>query len=201
MREDGKLRAALDEAAAYLPCELMLRLEAEFARLTAIAGLDPLTGLANRGGWMDALDEAQERLDRHHEPVGVIVLDLDGLKTMNDTKGHDAGDASIVTAARVIRSTVRHLDVVARVGGDEFAVLMPRAGWDAVHKLAERLQDALDAAGAPASIGCATSAVSDPAYRRVNEVVSAADALMYLDKERRRAARNMMNRDAGSGDQ
>ena len=101
---------------------------------------DALTGLANRL----AFDDALENLDaRGPHPVGVLMVDLDGLKQVNDEFGHAAGDAMLRRVADVLRATFRSDDVIARIGGDEFAVLTAGRDAEAVESLGLRLADAL----------------------------------------------------------
>ena len=145
---------------------------------------DELTGLRNRRGLVGA-GEAMLR-QRPGEPLSVVFLDVDGLKRTNDELGHAAGDRLVQAAATVLLATARTEDVVARIGGDEFAVLLPGTDEDAARGVRERVARALEDAGVPASLGSTTTdgrrSASLPA------VLDAADAAMYADKERRRAA-------------
>lgn len=102
---------------------------------------DALTGLVNRG----AFDEALTRLDeRGPHPVGVLMVDLDDLKRVNDERGHAAGDAMLRRVAQVLKATFRADDVVARIGGDEFAVLTAGRDAEAVQVLGSRLAQAVE---------------------------------------------------------
>ena len=82
------------------------------------------SGLANRALFQDRLTQALARVARSHEPIGVLMLDLDGFKAINDTMGHDAGDEELVEVAARLGACVRPGDTVARRGGDEFTVLL-----------------------------------------------------------------------------
>jgi diguanylate cyclase (GGDEF)-like protein/PAS domain S-box-containing protein len=93
------------------------------ARLRAMALSDGLTGLANRRGFMEALDKAVSRYARGGPPMALLFLDLDGFKEINDCHGHHIGDLALQTFARRLESCVRKGDTVARLGGDEFTVL------------------------------------------------------------------------------
>jgi diguanylate cyclase (GGDEF)-like protein len=109
-------------------------------RLMYRSNHDALTGLMNRHGFEDAL----LRLDRGGpHPVGVVVVDLDGFKHVNDARGHAAGDALLRRAAQLLRLTFRASDVVARIGGDEFAVLTVGRDVAAIEALALRLEEAV----------------------------------------------------------
>ncbi len=136
---------------------------------------DPLTGLLTRSALLEQLAHALARLHRHRGDVAVLFVDLDGLKRVNDTYGHGAGDALIRCCARSLRAVVRPSDTVARIGGDEFVVLLDELeedqGLSAGRAVAQRLLDALDAPCAVApdvmvhasgSIGIATASSRVP---------------------------------------
>lgn len=124
---------------------------AERAELESLA--DPLTGAYNRRGWMRLLKAEEARCRRYGHGAGVLMADLDNLKIINDTLGHDAGDALLVRAARALGSVVRHGDAVARIGGDEFAVLAIGVGAVELDQLAMRADDALREAEVEATLG------------------------------------------------
>lgn len=96
-------------------------------RLSRLAFLDQLTGVANRSTLYDRMGAAAARAQRHGQKFGLVTADLDGFKAVNDTAGHEAGDAVLQEVARRLESSVRPYDVVARLGGDEFAVLLDEA--------------------------------------------------------------------------
>ena len=150
-------------------------------RAVSEAETDALTGLLNRRGWERWLAREDERFRRFGDPASVVMFDLDGLKTVNDTEGHDAGDRHLRHCAAVLRSTVRSTDPLARLGGDEFA-LVAQVGTEDTANLVERLREALDEAGVPCSIGAApfTLAAGFPG------ACAEADAAMYADKRARR---------------
>lgn len=148
------------------------------------AETDPLTGLRNRRAWRRACELEEARHHRLGDHASIIMLDLDGLKRVNDHDGHAAGDAMLQRAAEVIRSGCRHTDVVARLGGDEFAVLCPQTTAGEVAPVAARLRADLGKAGLSAGIGFAT-------LDQVGTMVGTealADAAMYADKRDRRRA-------------
>jgi diguanylate cyclase (GGDEF)-like protein len=118
-------------------------------RLEGLAATDPLTGLANRRAFESRLDELFSGSARHAFDLSVLAIDLDGLKTVNDTLGHPAGDELIQTAARVLRDTCRRADVPARIGGDEFAVLLPHTDAPHAALVAQRLRQRFDDAARP----------------------------------------------------
>lgn len=113
-------------------------------RLVQKANFDPLTGLPNRYLFEDRLNHATERARREGTPLAVMFLDLDGFKQVNDRLGHEVGDTVLCRLAERIRSTLRTSDTVARIGGDEFAIVLESLGSaeDATH-VAEKLQSAV----------------------------------------------------------
>jgi len=119
------------------------------------ADSDALTGLCNRRAWDRLLTLEDARCRRYGHPACVVAIDLDGLKATNDSFGHAAGDRLLRQAAKAIRSAARETDIVARVGGDEFAVLGVECDPAMSHRLVDRLRAALDEAGIAASVGLA----------------------------------------------
>lgn len=158
--------------------ELARRLE----RAETAASTDVLTGLGNRRGWESVLEAEEARCRRYGHPASVLVVDLDDLKVLNDSEGHAAGDDLLRAAASVLRTTVRVSDYVARVGGDEFAVLAVETGDPGGAREADRLRRELDRAGIAAAVGVGSRAPDgslDVAWRQ-------ADADMYRHKAARR---------------
>jgi diguanylate cyclase (GGDEF)-like protein len=155
-------------------------LEAQLDQVGRDARIDPLTKLPNRRAWEEALTgRAAAR------PAGVIVLDVDNLKTVNDERGHHVGDEYLQIVAQTVLSSLRSNDVIARVGGDEFAVLLPGADELLCHAVARRIQNALAAhpglAGffLAASVGHATT----PPAASITDAQRLADRRMYQRKQ------------------
>jgi two-component system cell cycle response regulator len=109
-------------------------------RLAELSVTDPLTLLSNARGLSERLDAELTRARRYQESIGLLALDLDGLKSINDRFGHRAGDDALRTVAEVIRSELRGSDTAARWGGDEFAVVAPNTSAAAALALAERIR-------------------------------------------------------------
>jgi diguanylate cyclase (GGDEF)-like protein len=150
--------------------------------LRSTARGDPLTGLANRRSWDERLEQELDRSARSSKALSVVVADLDGFKAVNDTAGHQAGDAVLRAVARAWLAAIREGgDFLARLGGDEFGVIAPGSDASGAHKLAQRLAGALPE-GVSASIGVATWDRTEGA----SELVRRADRLMYQAKRRHR---------------
>ncbi len=138
-------------------------LETQAARLAVIAATDQLTGLSTRRTWDLAIADRTSRPDLDLERFGIALIDLDALKEINDTQGHHAGDQALVAMASALRTVVRDEDLVARIGGDEFAVLIPSVSAEAMLGLTERILAALPeklsaSAGVATWDGCESSA-------------------------------------------
>ena len=154
---------------------------ADAAAAYALAERDQLTGLGNRRGWVSALEHEDTRCRRYGSGAGVLVLDLDELKQVNDAGGHAAGDELIALCAEVLRVTSRPGDTVARTGGDEFAVLAVECDAMSMRALEARLRLQLRTAGVSAATGSATRRPGE----HLAETWQRADAAMYQAKRRR----------------
>jgi diguanylate cyclase (GGDEF)-like protein len=115
-----------------------------FREARQLADLDALTGLHNRRFFHDTLAREVARAHRYERRLALIIFDLDDFKAINDRIGHLAGDAVLADAADVFRSVVRTSDIACRVGGDEFAVILPESGMQEAEQLYSRLQQALE---------------------------------------------------------
>ena len=153
----------------------------EAARLRAESETDVLTGLPNRRAWNRHLTREEARCRRYGDQAAVIMVDLDGLKTINDQQGHPAGDRVINRAAMAIANAVRSCDMSARVGGDEFAVLLTRADEDTANMVKRRIETNLKHERIEASIGHARR----DSNNTLQSTVAAADTAMYHVKRTR----------------
>jgi diguanylate cyclase (GGDEF)-like protein len=115
------------------------RLEARVKELDQLAHLDSLVPLPNRRGLVRQLEMLISRVERYGDEAAMLFIDLDGLKLLNDSLGHTAGDAALIQVALLLVGGVRASDTVARVGGDEFAILLDRADEVSACETAERL--------------------------------------------------------------
>jgi diguanylate cyclase (GGDEF)-like protein len=116
------------------------------ARLRALALRDPLTGLCNRAGLSEAFQLQRAQADRYGTPLSTVLLDLDHFKRINDEYGHETGDKVLVAFADCLKDALRESDLACRLGGEEFALLLPRTGLEEATQIAERLRSAIAAA-------------------------------------------------------
>ena len=159
--------------------------------LRRLALVDELTGVHNRRGFMYLGDQQLAVARRAGMSATVLFVDVDGLKRINDTSGHERGDRALADAAALMRRTFRSSDVVGRVGGDEFAALLLSETEPATS--IERLRAAIDdhnrEAGADAPLSCSIGAVRcDPAdHRSLQELLAEADRAMYASRHAARS--------------
>ena len=162
------------------------RIERVVARLTDAAGTDVLTGLSNRREFDERFGYELERSVRSGSPMGLIVIDLDWFKEVNDRFGHDAGDRALRVVARVLEDQTRRIDMVARIGGEEFAVVAPDAGEEETYRLAERLRREVKTAFAnharPLTTSCGV-ATFPASGGTASDLLRAADRALYAAKD------------------
>jgi diguanylate cyclase (GGDEF)-like protein len=154
------------------------RIERLLGELRLAASSDPLTGLLNRRALGERVAHELARARRTGEPFAALLIDVDDFKAINDTRGHAAGDDALVELATMLRRELREVDSVARIGGDEFAVLLPATGVHGVRVTAERLAAR---AAVPISIGTAVYGIDG---HTAEELARAADAALYAAKRR-----------------
>lgn len=165
--------------------ELMINSEQRrIEKLEIEAHTDGMTGLFNRRAWDLLLIKEEERARRYGSPVAAVVIDLDQLKVVNDSLGHDAGDQLISRAARVMQASIRSCDILARLGGDEFGIIFVKCDSKEAKALAVRLRNNLAAEGINASQGMA---IRSP-KRSLQAAWSHADHLMFEEKRQKRQA-------------
>ncbi len=151
--------------------------ELEVARREA--DTDTLTGLMNRRGWDRFLALEEQRYRRFGDPACVVVLDLDRLKLINDTQGHDAGARYIQRTARVLTESIRPGDLLARLGGDEFAILLPATTIELACEIGERVRAAVaDSSLLPVSLSIGIA----PLAKDSRVALLAADTALYKAK-------------------
>ena len=164
---------------------LVARVRTLLRRESELAMRDPLTGLMNRRAFLEAGAAESSRSQRYGHSVAVIFLDLDNFKTLNDSQGHDAGDAALKAVAVEVKRVLRLTDSAARLGGDEFAFILPQVDKGSANDAGRKVAAALAVALAPfppvtASIGIAWFEQANGPF---SEMLKEADSLMYVMKQ------------------
>lgn len=160
-------------------------------RLARLATLDPLTGLVNQCHFARVLDVELRRCLHQDAPVSLLIADLDHFKEVNDTYGHMVGDGVLVSVARCIREALRPHDVACRIGGEEFAVILPGATRDEAAAVAARIRGAVAEStipGLPSVTASLGVAVFPDDAATVDLLLKRADDAMYVAKRAGRDA-------------
>jgi diguanylate cyclase (GGDEF)-like protein len=151
-----------------------------------LAMIDELTGVYNRRRFTDVLRREWAASRRYQHPLALMLVDVDRFKSVNDSHGHGAGDELLKRVANILSSRVREVDVCARYGGDEFALLLPHTTAEGAVVVAERVREKLrqdrtswhgEAARVSFSIGVAST--EDETLRTPDELIEAADRALY----------------------
>ena len=170
------------------------KLRGEVARLTRrveeldeLAHQDALIALPNRRGFLRELDRLIARVQRYQVPAAMLFVDLDGLKMINDSFGHKAGDEALIEVANLLQRGVRRSDVVARIGGDEFGILLENSDEPRARDTAKRLTDMIGESGfdhdgdnLPLSVAIGVTMID--AADSGADVMARADEEMYREK-------------------
>jgi diguanylate cyclase (GGDEF)-like protein len=184
--ETGPSVEALADENALLRASLA-EMHARLGELEHLADTDTLTPLPNRRRFLRELERAVSQAGRHGTPAAVLYIDLNGLKRVNDRHGHLAGDAALIHVARLLQGLIRTTDVVARIGGDEFGLILDHLDHNSAIETAERISrciasNPVDLGGSQvalqAAIGVATILPGDSA----EDVMQRADRNMYRAK-------------------
>jgi diguanylate cyclase (GGDEF)-like protein len=184
----ARLVSGLSEAVAAVQAAAVETLVTRRSReLESLAHADPLTGLSNLRFLHQQLRYALALTKRYEQPFSLLVMDIDGLRRVNDSEGHAAGDRVLVQVALAVRRTIRTVDTPARIGGDEFCVLAPNQTAETASALAERLVEAVAAETTPAgdetAVGMSVGVVSCPKHgNEADALLESADQAMYKAK-------------------
>ena len=146
-QENKRLRKELERALGEVRTKNQ-QLEESLHKVEEVAATDPLTGLYNRRHFGRVIEQLFAEAQRYSCDLSCVMIDLDGYKQFNDTFGHQTGDQLLIVAARAISANLRKMDVAARYGGDEFVLLLPRAGTTDATNVAGRVRDDFAAASA-----------------------------------------------------
>ena len=169
---------------------LVEQVQQQADELLHVSRTDALTGLDNRRYLEERLDEAFEHARRLSEPFAVLMCDLDKFKSVNDTYGHQAGDAVLQQLADVLRSEVREIDRIGRYGGEEFMLLLPGTTLDAAVHFGERVRQAVAArtftipgGTLRRTLSAGAAGYPHPRLSTTDALVKAADDALYVAKE------------------
>jgi diguanylate cyclase (GGDEF)-like protein len=160
----------------------------DFRRVASQAATDSMTGLANRRSFDDELALEWRRAERVGDPLALVLVDLDNFKSVNDGRGHQAGDAVLRRVAAILESGARNADLAARYGGEEFALLAPETDLLGATKLAERLRGDLEAAtivlpnGEELTVTASFGVAVKGTLERPEQLIAAADEALYEAK-------------------
>ena len=167
--------------------EQVARLQGRIDQLDQLAHQDALIGLPNRRGFMRQLDQLIARVNRYDEMAAMLFIDVDGLKLINDSCGHKAGDEALIFVAELLVRGVRASDYVARIGGDEFGILLEHADESSATETASRLVSHIagcefcyEGTCLPLSVAIGFSLIAKGDSSA--EVIERADLAMYADK-------------------
>lgn len=181
--EDVELLRSLAARATLAMANVNLHLETQRQAVT-----DDLTGLASHGRFQEVLSAEMEQVRRYQYPVGLIMLDIDNFKSVNDAHGHLQGDLVLRYVAAALRETSRDVDLAARYGGEEMALILPHTDLEGAYEMAERARVAIEERAVPqlegdgvlqitASVGVAASSDGDK-----DDLIAAADSALYVAK-------------------
>jgi diguanylate cyclase (GGDEF)-like protein len=153
------------------------------------AGIDPLTGIANRGAFMKSAEEVVGQCKRENAPASVIMCDLDRFKSINDTHGHAMGDAVLQKFCETVTGALWPNDIFGRLGGEEFALVLPRSSIEAAYVRAERIRISfeescrlIEGRRVDATVSCGVS-VGMNSEHTLNELLKLSDQALYRAKE------------------
>jgi len=166
---------------------LLSRLREVYQHEREASRIDPLTGIANRRAFFDFAERERIRSARYLRPITIAYIDVDDFKQVNDRLGHGTGDVLLTEIAQTLRQNIRETDMVARMGGDEFILLLPEADQSAartvIHKVHELLLDLVRELNMPISFSIGAVTFRSP-VASADEMVRAADSVMYSAKNK-----------------
>jgi diguanylate cyclase (GGDEF)-like protein len=163
----------------YLITELKITLN----NLEKLARTDALTGLTNRMFFMELAKHEVNKALRHQETLTFAYIDIDDFKRVNDQFGHNVGDSLLCVVAEAAKSTLRKIDIIARIGGDEFAILLPRTSYESaevvLHRVQRLLLESMNQKGFSVTFSIGAITFSEPPDS-VSDMIEKADNLMYF---------------------
>jgi len=179
--------AELSKVASYsiMLCAALIDQARLFDQVRTLAVSDPLTGLANYRRLIAVLESELVRSRRTQRPFSIVLMDMDGLKTINDRYGHLVGSRSLVRLAKILRNHSRAIDTAARYGGDEFALVLPEAPRDIASRVAARIRERLATEAENPTLSVSSGIAAYPEDGDTPEkLLGAADRALYRMKHR-----------------
>jgi diguanylate cyclase (GGDEF)-like protein len=183
----GAVEQLVESIAAIQAAAMEAHVQSRSRELESQAHTDPLTGLGNLRALQRELTNLLDVQKRYQRPFGLLLMDIDGLKRINDSHGHQAGDRVLMQVGMSLRRSVRSVDTAARIGGDEFCVLLPEQDLKTAAKLAARLATAIEeevaSPGELASISVSIGVAASPEHGdEAESLIDTADRAMYRAK-------------------
>jgi diguanylate cyclase (GGDEF)-like protein len=183
----GAVEQLVESIAAIQAAAMEAHVQSRSRELESQAHTDPLTGLGNLRALQRELANLLDVQKRYQRPFGLLLMDIDGLKRINDSHGHQAGDRVLMQVGMSLRRSVRSVDTAARIGGDEFCVLLPEQDLKTAAKLAARLATAIEeevaSPGELASISVSIGVAASPEHGdEAESLIDTADRAMYRAK-------------------
>lgn len=184
--------------------QLILDLQDANGRLEHLASTDPLTGILNRRSFMDALEREHRRCIRHKEELALVLFDLDHFKEINDTYGHPAGDAVLRALSAAVLAQIRKEDYFARLGGEEFALLLPETDPPHANQFSERIRQTIENLRVAYEKTQITLTASfgvtylHPSDDNEDSILIRADRALYQAKKGRNQVTVVVSEDAGN---
>lgn len=185
-----KLRAAGNDEIATVTAatkSMLLQVEELTKKLQHQATTDFLTGLGNRRWLAEQMPALQAQAARSNEPLSIILFDLDKFKNINDNFGHDVGDNVLMNVGEIVKDQLRPYDLAARVGGEEFCVVLPRTSGEAALGIAERLRAAFQSSYVDplphGRITCSFGVIQAGTDERLQQLLRRADTALYTAKD------------------
>jgi two-component system, cell cycle response regulator len=192
--QDYLVKGRVDENVLVRSIRYAMERHRLISALRSLSLIDDLTGLYNRRGFMDLGDQHLRLARRTGRTLTLVYVDLDRFKAVNEAHGHHVGDRGLLEVTEILKTTFRGSDILARVGGDEFAVLALEASGEDAETLVRRLRDGVESfnetGGEPfeLSISVGVARYEDASRMRLDELLARADAAMYEEKRVKREA-------------
>jgi diguanylate cyclase (GGDEF)-like protein len=163
--------------------DLILEVSSREEKLKSIARTDPLTGALNRRSYMEGLHMEIERNHRHRTPFSIVSIDLDHFKAINDRHGHGVGDEALKCFVHLCSDQLREIDTLARIGGEEFSVLLPDTDVIEAMKVAERIRANIEEKTQPVKFTCSIGLAQYKADETIEDILLRADTALYFAKK------------------